>query len=126
MFIERDTGAYDYFKVPLAQALEIFKKAYNSVSGLSRTVRGPVMSETNGKVEVLDTITIENKKYFVLRYIQAREVEKVGKIFFADYNESACWFNDLKIIDFKIDGGSNTEMNNVIKNSREALYEAAC
>lgn len=49
MFIERDTGPHDYFSVPLFRAYEIFRAAYNSVSGLARTVRGPSMSATPGQ-----------------------------------------------------------------------------
>jgi KamA family protein len=42
MFVERDTGPSEYFSLPLARAHEIFQQAYQMVSGLSRTVRGPV------------------------------------------------------------------------------------
>jgi L-lysine 2,3-aminomutase len=52
MFVERDTGPKNYFEVPLARAYEIFRKAYRRVSGLGRTVRGPSMSATPGKVVV--------------------------------------------------------------------------
>ena len=44
MFIERDTGARGYFEVPLARCYEIFRDAFQQVSGLARTVRGPSMS----------------------------------------------------------------------------------
>ena len=50
MFVERDTGPQDYFAVPLARGYEIFREAYQGVSGLARTVRGPSMSATPGKV----------------------------------------------------------------------------
>ena len=36
--------------MPLARGYEIFRDAYQAVSGLSRTVRGPSMSATPGKV----------------------------------------------------------------------------
>ena len=39
MFVERDTGAKNYFEVPLAEAHRIFRDAYMQVSGLARTVR---------------------------------------------------------------------------------------
>ena len=52
MFVERDTGPRNYFEVPLARALQIFQRAYQNVSGLARTVRGPSMSATPGKVLV--------------------------------------------------------------------------
>src|ERR1022692_2999915 len=44
MFVERDTGARNYFEVPLVRAFEICKEAYACVSGLSRSVQGPSMS----------------------------------------------------------------------------------
>ncbi|HRF24983.1 MAG TPA: hypothetical protein PLR98_12495, partial [Chitinophagaceae bacterium] len=36
MFVARDTGAQHYFKVPLVEAWEIFRKAYQQVSGVCR------------------------------------------------------------------------------------------
>jgi L-lysine 2,3-aminomutase len=53
MFIARDTGAQHYFAVPLVKAWEIFQAAYQQVSGVCRTVRGPSMSCTPGKVQML-------------------------------------------------------------------------
>ena len=44
MFVERDTGAKHYFRVPLVKAFEIYRDAMKKVSGLARTARGPVMS----------------------------------------------------------------------------------
>jgi L-lysine 2,3-aminomutase len=96
MFVERDTGPRNYFKVPLAQALQIFNKAYQSVSGLARTVRGPVMSAFPGKVLVNSITEINNEKVFVLQFIQARKPENVRQLFFAKYNENASWLNELK------------------------------
>ena len=49
MFVERDTGPSDYFKLPLARAYDIFQQAYRTVSGLARTVRGPSMSAFPGR-----------------------------------------------------------------------------
>lgn len=40
MFVARDTGAHDLFKVPLVQARAIFNEAYSRLPGLARTVRG--------------------------------------------------------------------------------------
>src|SRR5699024_7452036 len=53
MFVERDTGARHYFEVPLIKTWEIFQKAYQQVSGVCRTVRGPCMSCVPGKVQIL-------------------------------------------------------------------------
>lgn len=95
MFVERNTGPKHYFEVPLARAWEIFQKAYPRVSGLARTVRGPSMSATPGKV-VIDGVTeCAGEKVFVLRFIQAREPSWVGRPFFARYDEKAVWLDDL-------------------------------
>jgi KamA family protein len=96
MFIARDTGPREYFQVPLARAWEIFRDAYASVSGLARTVRGPSMSATAGKV-CIDGIAIsDGQPVFVLRYLQARDPSWVGRPFFAKYDESAAWLTDLQ------------------------------
>ncbi|NOY64183.1 MAG: lysine 2,3-aminomutase, partial [Nitrospirae bacterium] len=55
MFVVRDTGAQHYFGVPLVEAYEIFREAFKGVSGLARTVRGPSMSATPGKIMVTGT-----------------------------------------------------------------------
>jgi KamA family protein len=96
MFVERDTGPQDYFAVPLARACEIFRAAYRSVSGLCRTVRGPSMSATPGKVCVDGITEVAGIKVFVLRMIQARNPELVGTPFFARFDPAATWLTDLE------------------------------
>lgn len=96
MFIERDTGPQDYFAVPLARAYEVFRDAYASVSGLCRTVRGPSMSATPGKVCVDGITEIDGQRYFVLHLIQSRDPALVGRPFFAHYDPSAVWLTDLR------------------------------
>jgi L-lysine 2,3-aminomutase len=96
MFVERDTGPREYFEVPLADCWSIFREAYSQVSGLGRTVRGPVMSATPGKV-VIDGITdIAGTKVFLLHYIQARNPELVDQPFFARFDARATWFDQLR------------------------------
>ena len=96
MFVERDTGPQGYFAVPLARAAEIFRDAYSSVSGLCRTVRGPSMSATPGKVCVDGVTEVAGQKVFVLHMIQARDPSLVGRPFFAQYDPSAVWLSDLR------------------------------
>ncbi|MFB9682154.1 KamA family radical SAM protein [Streptosporangium vulgare] len=95
MFVERDTGPQDYFAVPLARAYEIFRDAYAGVSGLCRTVRGPSMSATPGKVCLDGVAEVAGQKVFVLHLIQARDPELVGRPFFARYDPKAVWLTDL-------------------------------
>jgi len=96
MFVVRDTGAQHYFGVPLVKAQEIFRIAYRKVSGLARTVRGPSMSATPGKVHVLGVSEINGKKVIVLQFLQGRNPDWVGRPFFAKYDEKAIWLDDLK------------------------------
>lgn len=96
MFVERDTGPQGYFAVPLVRAAEIFRDAYSSVSGLCRTVRGPSMSATPGKVCVDGLAEIAGQRVFVLHMIQARDPSLVGRPFFAHYDPEAVWLSDLR------------------------------
>jgi KamA family protein len=96
MFVERDTGPKPYFEVPLARALDIFNEAYSRVSGLARTVRGPSMSATPGKVLVDGTTTVGDEKVFVLKFLQARDPRWVGRVFFARFDPRATWLDDLQ------------------------------
>jgi KamA family protein len=96
MFVERDTGPQDYFAVPLARAYEVFRDAYKDVSGLCRTVRGPSMSATPGKVCVDGVVELGGEKAFVLHFIQCRDADLVNRPFFAKYDPEAVWLTDLK------------------------------
>lgn len=96
MFVERDTGARQYFEVPLVRAWEIYRTAMQAVSGLARTARGPSMSASPGKVEVQGVAEIAGEKVFVLRFIQGRHPDWVQRPFFARFDEKATWLNHLK------------------------------
>jgi L-lysine 2,3-aminomutase len=96
MFVERDTGPQGYFAVPLARAAEIYRDAYGSVSGLCRTVRGPCMAATPGKVSIDGVAEIAGEKVFVLRLIKARDPALAGRQFFARFDPRAVWLTDLQ------------------------------
>ncbi len=95
MFVARDTGAQDYFAVTIEDAWKVYKKAYSKVSGIARTVRGPSMSANPGKVQILGVSEIKKEKVFVLRFIQGRNPDWVGKPFFAKFDAKAIWLTDL-------------------------------
>lgn len=96
MFVERDTGPRGYFELPLARAYRIFHEAWSRVSGLGRTVRGPSMSATPGKVLVDGITRIHGEQVMALRFLQARRPEWTRRLFFARYDESATWLDDLE------------------------------
>lgn len=96
MFVVRDTGAQHHFGIPLVEAWRIFHDAYQDVSGLARTVRGPSMSAEPGKIQVLGVKKINGKRVIALNMLQARRAELVLQPFFAEYDDEAIWIDDLK------------------------------
>jgi len=96
MFVARDTGAKEFFDVPLVDCWNTFRKAYQMVSGVCRTVRGPSMSTTPGKIQVLGVSEIHGEKVFVLRFLQGRNPDWVARPFFAKFDPKASWLNMLQ------------------------------
>lgn len=96
MFVERDTGPKRYFEVPLVRAWQVFHEAYQRVGGLARTVRGPSMSAFPGKVLVDGVAEVAGEKVLALQLIQARDPSWVRRPFFAQYDETATWIDQLK------------------------------
>lgn len=96
MFIARDTGAQDYFAVSLYRSWQIFRNAYSQVSGISRTVKGPSMSCSPGKVQIVGVSQLNNEKVFVLNFLQGRNPDWVGRPFFAKFDPNAIWIDDLQ------------------------------
>jgi KamA family protein len=96
MFLSRDTGAQHYFALPLVEAWQIYREAYQQVSGLCRTVRGPSMSANAGKIQVLGVTEAAGEKVIQLRFIQGRNPEWVHRPFFAQYDPHATWISELK------------------------------
>ncbi len=100
MFMARDTGAQHYFSVPLVEAWRIFQEAYQRVSGVCRTVRGPSMSCNPGKVQILGVSEIplngRKKKIMTFRFLQGRNPDWVDRPFFAKYDPEAEWIDDLE------------------------------
>ncbi len=96
MFVVRDTGAQHYFGINLEKAWNIFREAYQTVSGIGRTVRGPSLSTHPGKVQVLGVQEIKGEKVFMLQFLQAREPNRVLRPFFAKYDPDAVWLDDLR------------------------------
>ncbi|MFV2015135.1 MAG: KamA family radical SAM protein, partial [Candidatus Heimdallarchaeota archaeon] len=125
-FVVRDTGAQHYFSVPLVRGWEIFRQAYQQVSGISRTVRGPSMSCTPGKIEILGVTEIYGEKVITLQFIQGRNPDWVRKPFFAKYDPQAIWIDDLvpafsKFGNFFFEQNELEESLDVIYN-RERLF----
>jgi KamA family protein len=96
MFVARNTGAQHYFSIPLVDAWQLFREAYQSVSGICRSVRGPSMSCLPGKVQLIGVSEIKNEKVMVFRMIQGRNSDWAARPFFAEYDDKAIWYTELK------------------------------
>jgi KamA family protein len=98
MFVTRDTGPKDYFSIPLARAWEVYAKAAQLTSGLARTVRGPSMSTSIGKVEINGIVDLHGERAFVLRFLQSRQPSWCYHPFLAKFDASATWFDELVLL----------------------------
>ncbi len=96
MFVPRNTGSHRFFSMPLVRAYDIYRKAFSHVSGLARTVRGPSMSTLQGKIKIDGIPEINGKKYIAMSFIQGRFSEWVKKPFFSEYDDKACWIDELQ------------------------------
>jgi hypothetical protein len=95
MFMARDTGPREYFEVPIAKAVEVFHGAYQSLPGLARTVRGPSMSSTPGKIAIDGVVGAGSSRVFSARFLQARNPGLVGRPFQFHYSATAVWADEL-------------------------------
>jgi KamA family protein len=96
LFIERDTGARGYFRVPLARTLDIYREALVQNSGLGRSARGPTMSALPGKVVIDGVAEMAGQQVFVLSFLQARDPSWCKRPFFAQFDPQACWLSELR------------------------------
>jgi KamA family protein len=119
MFIARNTGAQHYFSIPLENAWQIFREAYQMVSGMCRTVRGPVMSCLPGKVQILGVTEIQKQKVLALRMIQGRNPDWVARPFFCEYDNKAIWYTDLKPAFGENEFFFTDELNKMLMKDRE-------
>ncbi len=119
MFVARNTGAQHFFSVTLENAWNIFRGAYQRVSGICRTVRGPVMSCLPGKVQILGVTEVRQEKVMVFRMIQGRNPNWIARPFFAEYNPEAIWHTDLKPALGEEKFFFQDELNKLLKIDRE-------
>ncbi len=99
MFIERETGPYEYFGLPIARVYDIYHNAIRESASFAKTLTAPVMSASKGKVQVMSVVDnpVDQKKYFMLQYVRHRDASQTFRPFFAHYDENATWFDQLEI-----------------------------
>jgi lysine 2,3-aminomutase len=77
------------FKVSLRRAHELFEQAKISMSGLAKRAR-LIMSHSSGKIEILGFLDGR----IILRYHQAKDPTRLGRLFAVPYRDEACWLDD--------------------------------
>ena len=88
MFMEADHHPQSCFRVRPAEALRIFQEAQKVTTGLARTVRGPVFMYDLNRVLLDGTTTLNGKKFFVLKTLQAPPgCDSEGDIKLVPYDE---------------------------------------
>ncbi len=97
MFVERETGPYRYFELPIAEVYDIYTNAIRYSGSLAKTVTAPVMSASQGKVHIMGIVDndISSERYFMMQYIRNRNIEETYKPFLMHYDAKATWFDQL-------------------------------
>ncbi|MBN1985964.1 MAG: lysine 2,3-aminomutase [Prolixibacteraceae bacterium] len=98
MFIERETGPYNYFEIPLAEVYQIYQDAIKETGSFAKTVTGPVMSAAMGKAQIMGVSgnPVTGDKYFIIQYVRHRDHKKTFQPFFMKYSEKATWLTQLE------------------------------
>jgi L-lysine 2,3-aminomutase len=101
MFIERETGPFEYFKVPLAEVYRMYNKAAKISGSLAKTVTAPVMSASEGKVQIMGIVEnpLDRQNYFMMQYVRHRDYTQTYKPFFMEYDEEATWVDQLEVVE---------------------------
>jgi lysine 2,3-aminomutase len=86
-----------HFQVPLCRGIEIVEEAKKHCNGHSKRFRY-IMSHRTGKIEILGIFNDEI--YF--KYHQAKNRNKIGKIFTRPFSENASWLDDLQTVSVNV------------------------
>jgi L-lysine 2,3-aminomutase len=93
MFTNANSITLGSFEVPLAKAYTIFNETMKKVSGLAKTIHGPVIDHDYCKIEISGIEEIHGEKRFILKCLQSPDPREIGKIATIPY--------DPDIIDLK-------------------------
>ena len=87
MYCARPTGEYHYFSAPLADIAEIFNKVYQGLASINRPSRYITMTSSAGKTSLLGTTEINGEKVFALKFNEARKMQWMDHVYFAEFDE---------------------------------------
>ncbi|WP_346854673.1 hypothetical protein [uncultured Draconibacterium sp.] len=96
MYCARPTGEHHYFTAPLADITKIFSKVYRSLASINRPSRYITMTSSAGKTSLMGTAEINGEKVFALKFNEARNMEWMDTVYFAEYDEQENTIEKLK------------------------------
>ena len=96
LFALRPTGTSKYYRIPIEKIFSEYIKAYRELSGLCKTIRGPVLSTKWGKLIIENICMHKNSKKFILKFINSKEKWKMGKVYYADCALNRYWINAIE------------------------------
>ena len=96
MYCARPTGEHHYFTAPLADITKVFSKVYRELASINRPSRHITMTSSAGKTSLLGTTEINGEKVFALKFNEARNMEWMDSVYFAEYDEQENTIEKLK------------------------------
>lgn len=117
MYCARPTGEHHYFTAPLADISKVFSKVFRELASINRPSRHITMTSSAGKTSLMGTTEISGEKVFVLKFNEARNMEWMDSIYFAEYDEKENTIEKLK--PYKADKYFYEDELDVIENQLE-------
>ncbi len=96
MYCARPTGEHHHFTAPLADITKVFSKIYRSLASINRPSRYITMTSSAGKTSLMGTAEINGEKVFALKFNEARNMEWMDRVYFAEYDEQENTIEKLK------------------------------
>jgi len=96
MYCARPTGEHHYFSAPLADITKIFSKVFRTLASINRPSRHITMTSSAGKTSLLGTTEINGKKVFALKFNEARNMQWIDRVYFAEFDEKENTIEKLK------------------------------
>lgn len=96
MYCARPTGEHHYFSAPLADITKIFSKVYRTLASINRPSRHITMTSSAGKTSLLGTTEINGEKVFALKFNEARNMQWIDRVYFAEFDEKENTIEKLK------------------------------
>lgn len=80
LFVDANTSAPGYFKISLARAYSLFSETMKQVTGLAKTLQGPVITNNDCKIAIIGIEKINREPHFILQCLQSPDPNQKGAI----------------------------------------------